>query len=243
MSRALLKKLVSSILLTFALVSCAGRGPIGGSTGLQVLSSAALPAPTVDDFKNVERAYAIGPYDKLRIDVVGLPELSLAEVQTDAGGNIGVPLVGSVRVAGMTTSEAAHLISERLRAAYVRDPKVAVNLRETVSQVMTIEGQVKRPGQFPATAGMTLLSAVAKAEGTSEFAKLQEVIVFRTVGAQRYAGVYDLRAIRRGAYADPAIFANDVIVVGDSPQRRRFLDFIQLIPLLTTPLIIALQNN
>ncbi len=242
MSCAFFRKLVPSMMLAFALVSCAGGPPVVSRAGLEVLNSGTLPAPTIADFRGEERAYAIGPFDKLRVDVIGLPELSLLEVQADAGGNIGMPLVGSIRVAGMTTAEVAQIIRERLKAAYVRDPKVAVNLRETLSQVMTVEGEVVRPGQYPALANMTLLSALAKAEGTSEFAKLQEVIVFRTVGTQRYAAIYDLRAIRRGSYADPSIYANDLIVVGDSPERRRFRDFIQLVPLLMTPLIIALQN-
>jgi polysaccharide biosynthesis/export protein len=55
--------------------------------------------------------------------------------------------------------------------------------------------------------------------------------------------MYDLGAIRRGAYADPEVFANDVVVVGDSPQRRLFRDLLQVIPLITTPLVIALQSN
>ena len=71
---------------------------------------------------------------------------------------------------------------------------------------------------------------------------LDDVLVFREVGGQKFVGVYNLGAIRRGNYADPEIFPNDVVVVGDSPQRRMFKDILQASPLLTTPLII-LGNN
>jgi polysaccharide export outer membrane protein len=56
------------------------------------------------------------------------------------------------------------------------------------------------------------------------------------------AGLYNLDAIRRGAYDDPPVYANDVIVVGDSPQRRLFRDFVSLSPLLAGPLIAILQR-
>ena len=87
------------------------------------------------------------------------------------------------------------------------------------------------------------MRAVATARGIDEFAKLDDVVVLRTVNGQRYAGLYNLAAIRRGNYVDPDIFANDTVIVGESKQRRMFRDFLQLVPLLTTPLIIALQGN
>ncbi len=59
----------------------------------------------------------------------------------------------------------------------------------------------------------------------------------RTVDGRKMAGLYNIDAIRRGAYDDPAIYANDVVFVGDSPQRRRFRYLVSLAPLLAAPLI------
>lgn len=215
---------------------------LGGAPDVQVLDQASLPEPAASDYRGSVRPYALGPFDKLRIDVAGLPDLSLPEIQADAGGTISVPMAGNLQISGMTTDEVSREIERRLRVAYVRDPKVAVNLRETNSQIFTVEGEVKEPGLYAAVGNMTLLGAIARAGGTGEFARLQEVIVFRTVNNQRYAALYNIAAIRRGAYNDPTIFANDVVVVGDSPQRRLFRDLLQVIPLITTPLVIALQN-
>lgn len=240
------KKFFTVALLASALGGCTSTmtpDRLGGAPNLQVLPDSTLPEPTGADYRTGGRPYAIGPLDKLRIDVAGMPELSMEEIQADAGGNIAVPLAGTMPVAGLTSEEAAQLIRDRLRAAHVRDPKVAVNLRSTSSQIVTVEGEVKKPGQYPALANMTLLGAIARAEGTAQFARLDEVIVFRTVNNQRYAALYNLKSIRRGAYADPMVFANDVIVVGDNPQRRLFLDILQVVPLITTPLVVALQNN
>ena len=87
------------------------------------------------------------------------------------------------------------------------------------------------------------IRAVATAKGTSEFAKLQDVVIFRTVKGQKMAALYNLKAIRRGSYDDPEVFANDVVVVGDSAARRIFKDALLISPLLTTPLILMLQNR
>ena len=79
---------------------------------------------------------------------------------------------------------------------------------------------------------MTLLRAVASAKGLTEFAKEEDVVILRTVEGRRMAGLYNIESIRRGLYDDPAIYANDLVVVGDSPQRRLFRDFIAVTPLL-----------
>ena len=134
------------------------------------------------------------------------------------------------------------MLESRLRGAYVRDPQVTVNLKETVSQVITVDGQVKEPGLYPVVGRMTLMRAVATAKGAAEFAKLEDVVIFRTVKGQKLAALYNLRAIRRGAYQDPEVFANDVVVVGDSKARRLFKDLLQIIPALSTPIVVALQR-
>lgn len=236
-------KIASPLLALFLLSACAGPGSLGGSQNITVMESSELPAPDRSDLLAESRPYLIGPFDKLMIDVFGIEELSKKEVQTDASGRISFPLAGVIEAAGKTPGEIEEEIEGRLRSRYVRDPQVTVNLQETVSQVITVDGQVKKPGLYPVVGKMTLMRAVATAEGTAEFAKLDDVVIFRTVKGQQLAALYNLKAIRRGNYQDPEVFANDVVVVGDSQARRLFKDALQIVPLLTTPLIIALQNN
>ncbi len=232
--------------LSFALlvVGCASSRDkaLGGDPSIKVLSSADLPMPDRSDLIGEDRPYLIGPFDKLVIDVFGIEELSKKEVQTDASGRISFPLAGVIEAAGKTPAEVEELLESRLRGAYVRDPQVTVNLKETVSQVITVDGQVKEPGLYPVVGRMTLMRAVATAKGTAEFAKLDDVVIFRTVKGQKLAALYNLRAIRRGAYQDPEVFANDVVVVGDSKARRMFKDLLQIIPALSTPIVVALQR-
>jgi polysaccharide biosynthesis/export protein len=124
----------------------------------------------------------------------------------------------------------------------MRDPRVSVNVLEMHSQLVTVDGQVTEPGMFPVTGDMTLMRAIARARGTTEFARLQDVVVFRTVGDQHMAALYNLEAIRRGLYPDPAVYPNDLVVVGDSPARRMFRDIIQASGLIVTPIVALLQN-
>lgn len=200
-----------------------------------------LPAPERGDLTAFSRPYYIGPFDELAIDVVGISDLSQREIQVDASGRLNFPLIGTVEVGGKTPNEVATLIEGGLRTRYIRDPQVTVNLRKTVSQVVTVDGEVREPGLYPVVGRMSLLRAVATAKGVTEFAKLNDVVVFRTVDGKAYAGLYNLKAIRQGAYDDPEIFANDVVMVGDSRARRVFKDFLSVLPLLTTPIIVALQ--
>ena len=238
-----MKKLAVLLVAIASLSACAGPSALGGASNIQVLSGTALPSPDRGDLLAETRPYLIGPFDRLTIDVFGVEELSQKDVQTDASGRLSFPLAGIVEAAGRTPSELEEELESRLSARYIRDPQVTVNLKETVSQVITVDGQVREPGLYPVIGRMTLMRAVATAKGASEFAKLDDVVLFRTVKGQDFAAVYNLEAIRRGNYDDPEVFANDIVVVGDSKARRLFKDALQVAPLLTAPLFLLLQSK
>ena len=207
-----------------------------------VKDSAGLPAPNRQDLTAADRPSLIGPLDTIQVDVFNVPDLS-REMQVDASGRISMPLVGTIEASGKTAGELAEAIEAALRGRYVRNPEVTVNIKSSVSQVVTVDGQVVEPGLYPVTNQMTLMRAIASAKGLAEFARADDVVILRTVNNQKMAGLYNISAIRRGMYDDPPIYANDVIVVGDSPQRRLFRDFVSLSPLLAGPLIAILQRK
>lgn len=230
-----------TLCILLSLAACGSPEPLVSSGQLTVVpGSAVLPPPDRGDLTAADRPALIGPLDTIEVDVFGIPDLR-REMQVDASGRIAMPLAGTVDARGRTAGELAEAIEEALRARYVRDPQVTVNIRSSVSQVVTIDGQVVEPGLYPVTNQMTLMRVVASAKGFSEFARQEDVVILRTVGEQRMAGLYNVAAIRRGAYDDPPIYANDVIIVGDSPQRRLFRDFVAVSPLLAAPLIAVLQ--
>jgi polysaccharide export outer membrane protein len=228
------------------LASCA-YGPDGGKVGetgqVQLVSGDVLPSPTSSDVAGRTQSYLIGPQDVLIVDVLGMEELTNREIVVDGGGRISIPLAGSIAAAGSSPEELAAVITARLRENYLREPIVSVNVKETTSQFVTVDGQVERPGNYRVLGDMTLMRAVASAEGLAEFAKQDDVVVLRTVNGAKYAGVYNLAAIRRGNYPDPAIYAKDVVIVGDSATMRRMRDFMTILPAITSPLIYLLDNN
>jgi polysaccharide export outer membrane protein len=208
---------------------------------LVVAKMKSLPPPTGADLVAATTAYRIGPLDKLSISVFGAQDLS-GKFQTDAAGRLSMPLIGEVDASGQTPSELAAKIADKLRERFMRNPQVTVNLEETTSQIFTVDGQVTQPGSYPVLGNMTLVRAVATAKGLAEYARLDDVVVFRTVEGKRMAALYNLQAIRKGLYPDPNIYANDVIIVGDSTQRRLFQQFLQVTPLLSTPVILILEK-
>ena len=225
------------------LAACAGQPAITSASlapNIELLDTDTLPEPSDGRDANGLRNYTIGAFDRLKVDVFDVPEISNAEIEVDAGGRISVPLAGDIQVAGRTPSEAADLIEAAL-LRYIRDPQVAVNLIRTVSQVVTVDGEVKRPGLYPVQGDMTLMRAVARAEGLTEFADTTDVVVFRTIGDQKYAALYNLNAVRRGAYEDPDVFPDDIVIVGKSARRQLFRDTISVVPAILSPLVVLLR--
>lgn len=237
-----MRTLCTALLGMILLSGCgAKRPPVESSAHLTVVSdSQGLPAPDRSDLTAADRPALIGPLDTIQVDVFNVPDLS-REMQVDASGRIAMPLAGTVDARGKTAAELAQAVATALRGRYVRNPEVTVNIKSSVSQVVTIDGQVVEPGLYPVTNQMTLMRVIASAKGLSEFARQEDVVILRTVNEQKMAGLYNVDAIRRGVYDDPAVYANDVIVVGDSPQRRLFRDIVSVSPLLAGPLIAILQ--
>lgn len=232
----------SSVLLPALLLAACASGPaLQSSARLTVIEGeSVLPSPHRGDFDAPDRISLIGPLDTIEVNVFGVPELS-REMQVDGSGRIAMPLIGTVDAGGKTASELASDIEIALAGRYVRNPDVTINILSSVSQVVTIDGEVMEPGLYPVTNQMTLLRAIASAKGLDEFADQQDVIILRTVDGQRMAGLYNIAALRRGLYDDPPIYANDVVVVGDSPQRRLFRDFVSIAPFLASPLVAILN--
>ena len=106
--------------------------------------------------------YVLSTGDKLRIIVFGQDSLSNI-YQVDASGRITMPLIGPIAVAGMSTASATGAIEGRLRAGYIREPKVTVEV--DTYRPFFILGEVTTSGQFPFVNGMTAQTAVAIAGG------------------------------------------------------------------------------
>lgn len=177
-------------------------------------------------------AYRIGPQDKINITVFQEPELSLQEVQVDSGGNILLPLIGTIVAGGRTTTELSEEIAGRLDSRYLVNPQVSVIVASSVAQKVTVEGSVTEPGVYEVRGQTSLLEALAMAKGPSRVAALEQVAVFRTIDGKRMGALFNVKAIRRGEALDPEIKGNDTVVVGLSSVKAVWRDVLAAAPAL-----------
>lgn len=215
---------------------CAVNRSVGLAPEVTLTTLEDLPPPRGDI------SYVIGPQEKLEIEVVGAKTLS-GTFLTDVDGQLAFPLIGTVVLDGKSPAEASNLIAERLRGRYLRDPQVRVIPEDFPVPSVSVGGEVRKPGSYPAIGKQTLLRVVNQAEGLTQYAKADDVLVLRTVANERYIGVYNLRAIERGNYPDPQIFPNDVVIVGNSPERRRLEELLQIFPPLITSAAILIARQ
>lgn len=214
-----------------SLTGCATDRTFGEAYGIEIAELDELPPP------GIENLYVIGPQEPLKIEVVGAERLSGVYL-TDGQGRVSFPLVGLLNLNGLAPNEAADAIANVLRGSYLLDPQVRVIPNEIPPPTVSVGGQVNTPGEYPVLGRQSLLRVVNQAGGVAEYAQLDDVLILRTVGGQRYIGAYNIQAIQRGNYDDPTVYPNDIIVVGDSPSRRRLDNILRFAPLLSTSAIV-----
>jgi polysaccharide export outer membrane protein len=179
--------------------------------------AAHLPGPTpINLLAQTLDEYRIGPSDLIEISVFQAPELSKT-VRVSSRGTLTLPLIGQVNAAGLTGQELEDLIAQKLGESYMQDPQVSVFIKEYISQRVTVEGSVNKPGVFPISGKTTLLQAIAMAGGLDKLADENDVKLFRErADGTRETIPFDLEPIRNGNAPDPVLSTSDVIVVGQS---------------------------
>jgi polysaccharide biosynthesis/export protein len=169
-----------------AVGSDSGSGAIGALRAAFAAAPRAVSAPVVVAAPvayaepvpvRYDAAYHLDAGDKLRVVVYGQEGLTNSYA-IDAGGSITMPLIGSVPARGRTTAGLAAAISAKLRAGFIRDPSVAVEIE--AYRPFFILGEVAAPGQYPYVPNMTVESAVAIAGGFSPRARRDSVTVTHT---------------------------------------------------------------
>ena len=141
------------------------------------------------------RPYLLDTGDKLRIFVYGQPNLSRLYA-VDQSGVVSVPLIGSVRARGLTTTQLEGAIRGRLGQQLVRDPQVTVDVQQ--NRPFFSLGEVRLAGQYPYVNGMTVENAVAIAGGYGDRANERKVRVTR-----RNGGVTELMEVTPDIEIEP----------------------------------------
>ena len=128
--------------------------------------------------------YHLGAGDKVRVIVYGEESLS-GEFFVSGGGTISFPLIGEVPAAGQNVTSLQEAIAARLRDGYLKEPRVSVEV--LTYRPFYILGEVNRPGEYPYTNNLTVMNAVATAQGFTYRADTKRVFVKRAVDASEQA--------------------------------------------------------
>lgn len=147
-----------------------GRKPVPAA---MPVAYAPPPAPVIVH----DPAYRLDAGDRLRVVVFGQEGLTNA-YSVDAAGVVTMPLIGSVSARGCTPAELAAIITAKLKAGFIREPSVSVEIE--AYRPFFILGEVAAPGQYPFVPNMTAESAVAIAGGFTPRAKRDAITITRT---------------------------------------------------------------
>jgi polysaccharide export outer membrane protein len=185
-----------------------------GTTGTTA-AGAAVPSTTVVTPSTRESRtaeYYIGPEDILDILVWKNPELSRT-VPVRPDGMVSLPLVNDIRAAGLTPSELRTQITQRL-SEYVPSAEVAVIIREVHSVKVAVVGAVRVPGRYEVKSASTVLELIAQAQGLTEFASRDRIVVIRQTGNGSERIPFNYRRVAQGSEKDNFfVQAGDIIVV------------------------------
>lgn len=125
----------------------------------------------------------LGVGDQITIAVFGQPDLA-AEVTVGESGIIMVPLIGTLNVLNMSAAQLETMVASRLKdGGYLQNPGVSVQIRQLRSQLVSVIGEVQRPGRYPIQGRMTVLEALATAGGLNPRAD-KTIVLLRKPSAE-----------------------------------------------------------
>lgn len=156
----------------------------------------------------------IGRMDNVEIRVFREEDLT-TRGQLSADGSITMPLIGAVRLQGLTTDQAAEVIRKRLADGFLVKPEVSVSIESRIRRSVTVLGQAQRPGVFelPAHRELTLVEAIGMAGGVTRIANSRKISLKRDGGR---VFTVNLTEITSGKGSDVPLRDGDVITIPES---------------------------
>ncbi|MER8758345.1 polysaccharide biosynthesis/export family protein [Mesorhizobium sp. M0701] len=187
--------------------------PLSGGGALRVVKE--LPAP-----QNTQNGseQPLSPNDVLEVSVFQVDNLNRT-VQVDSGGQISLPLIGTVTAAGKTVRQLEQEIETTYGAKYLQSPDVTIFVKESIGQRITVDGEVNKAGIYPVSSNSSLLDAIALAGNFSPIGDAKKVFIYRNIGANTLVANYNVEAVRAGKARNPRIYGGDKIVVFASSSK------------------------
>lgn len=164
--------------------------------------------------------YVVGAGDVIRVQVFQNPDLTV-EARVSESGVISYPLLGALRIGGLSPTAVERLISERLKSGnFLQNPQVTVNIVQFRSQQVSVLGNVNKPGRYPLeTTGMRLSEVLSLAGGVAPTGADEVVLITRRGGTSQRVEVDLVDLFASGDVTkDPGLVAGDVLYVNRAPN-------------------------
>jgi len=165
------------------------------------------------------RDFLLGPGDLISIKVFQNPDLS-GEVRISETGTIAFPLVGDLKVSGLTTNDVGALISKRLQDGnFVKQPSVTVGIAQFRSLQVSVLGQVTRPGKYPLEQSLNRVSEIVALAGGVTAAGADTLWLIRQDGGKERKIEIDLPGLMQAGdpSKDIAVKNGDTVFVPRAP--------------------------
>jgi polysaccharide export outer membrane protein len=188
------------------------------STGPASTSPGAVSAPGLTA-ASAPAGYILSANDYVAVEVFGEDDLR-TNGRLNPEGNVSVPLLGSIHLAGLTLTQAASKITELYGRDYLVNPKVNVMLLSYAKRRFSILGQVNRPGSYEmpdsSPGGIDLLEAVATAGGYTRIAAPERITVRRHNASGDHIFKVNAKRFNKGSGGGFLVEPGDTITVGES---------------------------
>jgi len=185
-------------------------GPSGPPSAPHRSTNAAASAPDT-----TASNYALSPGDVVTIRVFREPDLDTQQ-RISKEGTINYPLIGIVKIAGLSSDQASAKIAAMLDKDYLVKPQVSLSVVGYSKQKFMVLGQVTSPGSYniPDEQTLDILNAIAIAGGFTRLAKTSKVTVTRFTNGEAKTFQIDLdKMMKNGSTEHFSVQPNDVIIV------------------------------
>ncbi|HYC37527.1 MAG TPA: polysaccharide biosynthesis/export family protein [Usitatibacter sp.] len=136
--------------------------------------------------------YKLGSGDTISIRVLGEEDLRREKVRLSDAGTISYPVLGELKVKGLTVGALEEQITRGLKGRYLLNPQVTVSIDEY--RPFFVNGMVEKPGSYPFAPGMTVRKAISLAGGFKERASRDKIHVIRDDDTKQASRRVDLNA-------------------------------------------------
>ena len=161
-----------------------------------------------------QQDYVLGAGDMVRVTVYGSPDLT-TETRVSSAGVITFPLLGEVRVGGSSAAVAEKKIGELLESGgFVKQPQVNLTVLQFQSQMVSVLGDVNKPGRYPLDRPTLLTDVLAMAGGPNVNGS-EIVTVISQLGGEKAKREYDLRELTSagGRGQNPKVMSDDIVYI------------------------------